>query len=458
MARLHFCNIVSRGAVESQLWQFNVSNGEIQLETERSQPVSTRFPARLVSKDWRGFWQAKINLAWLPPEQVFLRVTRLPTDEPSEVAPMLELQLEKLSPLPLNQIVWSYELLPKSRPNELTAIVVIVARGYVDDYLSGLETQGYLADRLELPFLHQLVTTPFDHDGAWVYPSSQGDRIYCLVAWWYGGTLQSVNLLNLPGTDQWAQVLDEELAKMAWAGEIEGWLEAAPRFTLVAEPALAARWQPVLQTISNQPVAVLDALPERDLAALNARRVAGRQAQVNLLPAEFGARYRQQFIDRLWMRSLGAAMILYLVGVTIYFGILQWVKFQERRFNDRIAAVAADYGKAQELKARIQILRDQVNLKFAGLDCWRATIETLPTELNLTTLNFQGGQKLTLTGTAPGDQDGKVTDYAEALSKYTQNNTPIFKSVNLKSSSRRGSAQGPQTVWTIDCEIRRSEL
>ncbi len=53
-------------------------------------------------------------------------------------------------------------------------------------------------------------------------------------------------------------------------------------------------------------------LPPAELAARTARRAAAANQQSNLLPAEFSARYRQQFVDRLWLHGLAAALVVYL--------------------------------------------------------------------------------------------------------------------------------------------------
>ena len=48
---------------------------------------------------------------------------------------MVELQLEKLSPLPVAQIVWTAEILPKTPENLQPVIVVITARDLVEQFL-----------------------------------------------------------------------------------------------------------------------------------------------------------------------------------------------------------------------------------------------------------------------------------------------------------------------------------
>ena len=87
-----------------------------------------RLPARLIAKDWRGLFQRKLNIAWLPPEHAFLRVAQFPRSDFQETLSMVELQLEKLSPLPVTQIVWTMHSLPQASGDMQTVILTIVAR------------------------------------------------------------------------------------------------------------------------------------------------------------------------------------------------------------------------------------------------------------------------------------------------------------------------------------------
>jgi hypothetical protein len=191
------------------------------------------------------------------------------------------------------------------------------------------------------------------------------------------------------------------------------------------------------------------------LAALNAERVARAQSKANLLPAEFAARYKQQFFDRLWMRGLGALGLIYLFGVLIYFAALQVAKYRSGQLESQVASLSGSYTNALRLKARIQVLQEQSNLKYAALDSWKAVTETLAPELTITSMTFQKGRTLNLSGTAT--EASQVTDYMEALNRITVNNTPLFSRVTLRSSQSRPGPQGSQTVWNIECELQRQE-
>ena len=252
----HSCNVVNWTAAGRQLWQFGAGGGSAGPSLELALADTEPLPARAIAKDWRDLFQSRLNIAWLPANQVFLRVAQFPVCELAELRPMVELQLEKLSPLPVTQIVWSVEPLPHPVGEMQTVIVLLVARQFVEQFLGNLEGQGYLADRLEIPWLHQLTTAKVERDSVWIYASPQQDKTLCLVAWWIGGELRNLNLLSLPNTPERVSLLETQLVQMAWAAEMEGWLVAQPDLHLVADPQTAAEWEPRLREWAGRPIDV----------------------------------------------------------------------------------------------------------------------------------------------------------------------------------------------------------
>jgi len=454
--RWHSCNVLRIGRDSRQLWHFAAGNGEVTLSAEQRLVPPGPLPAKLVTKDWRALWQKKLNIAWLPAEQVFLRVVHLPKCEPAELRSMVELQLEKLAPLPVNQIVWSFEVVPQSAGELQTVIVIIVERSVVEAFLGNLESDGYLADRLDLPFLHQLLATPFDADSAWIYLQPTETKNLGLVAWWYGGTLQQLNLLNLPAGEQGATALGDQLTTIAWGGELEGWLTSRPQWHLVADNTVAAVWEPALSQWADEPVKHVPPLALADLAALSAQRAARAESTASLLPAEFTARYQQQFIDRLWMGGLGALAIVYLAGVLIYFGALQVLKIQTGKVQNQVASMTSAYTSARQLKDRVKLLQEQVNLKYAALDCLRIVSEMLPPELTLSSfsVSFQAG-KLTLSGKAQSDQRGQITKFNDDLKQARVNEEKLFDTVNPAQSQTAPGAT--TTTWSFTCNLKMAD-
>jgi hypothetical protein len=451
---LHFCNILEFDALKRHLWRFTVGNNQVALAEDQKLSASQPLPSKAVVKDWRSLWQSKLNIAWLPADQVFLRVVHLPASDPTELVSMVEFQMEKLSPIPVNQIVWSMEVLPQKLENLQTVVVVIAARALIEEFLGVLETHAYLPDRLELPFLQELLSREVDGDGAWIYPSIEGGKEVCFVAWWYGGALQQLQLLHLPSGQRKISVLTEQLTKTSWAGEMEGWLTSRAKWHLVASPELVSEWERALTEWSGEAVEVTHPLAETDLAQLTASRAARGESHANLLPPEHAGRYRQQFIDRLWMTALGAVIGTYFLGVLIYFGALQVVRYQHYTLEKQVAALSPQYTNAVKLREHVDVLQNQLNLKFAALDSLKIASELLPAELTLTRFAFSKGQTVTLEGSAPADQSSQLLSYNQNLRKATVNAEPLFGNVEQPSWSARGQQQ---IAWRFTCELSRTD-
>lgn len=453
MARWHSCNVLEVTPQRRQLWQFEPHNGEVELVKEQARRNSEPLPAKLYSKDWQTLWQRKLNIAWLPVDKIFLRVLQLPAADRNEIRAMVELQLEKVSPLPVGQIVWTLEILPQKVENLQTVIVVIVARDLVEAFLGELEGQGYLADRLEISLLDQLLATPVHEDGVWIYPRVLNENTL-LIAWWYGGALRNLGLAHASVSAEGKTSLKDQLTQMAWAGDLEGWLTSPPKWHLVADEETAREWEPVIRDIAEAPVEVRAPVAAPELAGLTAKRAAHAPAGPNLLPQEFATRYQQQFIDRLWMRGLGAVMMVYVIGVVCYFGFLQVLKFRHNRIASQVKELRLTYTNSLQLKARIQVLQDQVNLKFAALDCWQKAVELLPEDAVLTDLSFKRGKTFTLRGTIPSEQQAELTDYSQGLGKARIRDQLLFRKVDFPTYQMKGANT---LSWSINAQLRTLE-
>jgi len=468
MARWHSCNILQIGAGGRHIWQFNAA---FKLEREQAIPSDQPLPAHLVAKTWRTLWQKKLNIAWLPPEKVFLRALQLPKTDFSETLSMVEFQLEKISPQPVAQIVWSVHVLPQTQtaprpsapaaegqaeaPQTQTVIVTIVSRSLVEEFLGNLEQEGFLADRLEVPVLDKLATTPIEGDGARIYPDA-GSQNSALVAWWYGGTLQSLGLIQAAPGEQRAESLREQFTQMAWAGELEGWLTSPPRWHLVADVAHAADWQAVLQKALDQPVEIVAPKNFPELASATARRAAQAGTNSNLLPQEYALSYKQKFVDRLWMRGIGAVLGAYVIGVLIYFVALQVLSYRTSAVEEKVAGLSQSYTNAKQISQRYAILNEREELKFAPLECWKATAEHLPADATLQTFDFIDGKKLTLRGTAPADKMKVLIDFNTAMQKATSSDgQPLF--ARVETGDIRKDAGGNTVSWNFTCELKHTE-
>ncbi len=463
MARWNTCNLLHVAPDAKRLWQFDAKGGGVVLGREQRVPHTEQLPAKFVAKNWTSLWQPKLNVAWLPPENVFLRVIELPASNADETVSMVELQLEKLSPLPVAQIVWTLHVLGtrtaeargEAAPETLqTVVVVIVARSVVEDFLGKLERDGYRADRLEVPMLDQLAIVAPAEDSTWLFPLTLGGQSAALIAWWFGGVLRNISFVTIPAAGDRAAELKSQLTLLAMAGEVEGWLTSQPRWHLVADPVNAAEWENLLRTALGEPVQTSAPPAPAELAARTAKRMTAG-SKINLLPAEFTARYHQQFVDRLWLRGLAYAGLAYAVFLAVYFCAVGWLGYRTHDVEKKVAFISNDYTNAMQLKARFGVLSERAQLKYAALDCWQLVAQQIPQGIALQRIGFSDGQKLALGGTTTPELVNTLFDFNAAMQKSTANGQPVF-------DPQKGERVNPRlnnnvTTWSFSLELLHTE-
>ncbi len=468
MPRWNSCNILDGLTGTHRLWHFAAKGDGFALDREYPTKAGEAVPARLSAKSWSSLWRKKLNVAWLPPENVFLKVVELPGSNFEETLTMVELQLEKLSPIPVTQIVWTLHTLPRRAAtlpdgtveNLQTVVVVIVERHVVEEFLGQLESRDYLTDRLEMPVLDQLEAVEAATDGVWIYPSVIAGQNAALVAWWLGGALRDLSLVTLPPEGSIGESLKSQFARLAWAGELEGWLTAHPQWHLVADVVQAGLWQGPLREQLGEDVRVVTPLPPVELAGRTARRAAAASDRGSLLPAEFAARYHVQFVDRLWLRGLLAVGVLYMVVVGIYFAFLFFPMFgldsQTEATEQQVRAQGGSFTNALQLKARYEVLKERQDLKFAALDCWQLIADRLPAGVSLQRLSFSDGKKLSLNGVVPASDINKIIDFDDSLRKATtKSGEPMFDPTAGDPFSERQI--GNDVTWNFGLLLKHTE-
>ncbi len=445
------CNVLAPAGEGHLLWQFTRRGDTAVPVAEIRLDAGAPLPADRVRKTFRHTWQPRLNIAWLPADKVYVRVVDLPPGDPSEVPALVEFQLEKLSPLPVAQCVWTCELVGQPAPGKpLTAVVVIADRATVEARLQTLEAAGYRPDRLELPILRELLDRPAPREGISILAERAHPGLTCLAAWWAEGRLRHLSLARFADEARAGDALADALRRTAWAAEVEGWLPDAPPVTLWAPAEVAAHLEPALRDFAGAAVTVHPRRSDAELAA----SCAIARAQLNLVPAEVLVRYRQEFVDRLWLRALGAVALVYVFLILGYLAWLSVLDYQKMRVDQQIALVTDPYKKALQLKARLEVLQ-----KFAALDCWKAAAEHLPETMTLNSITFQRGRKFGITGTVPVDQQGRVTEYNLALSRAEVRGRPLFSQVTTKSIQGPGPGRPDQpATWSLECEINRRDL
>jgi hypothetical protein len=241
------------------------------------------------------------------------------------------------------------------------------------------------------------------------------------------------------------------------AGEVEGWLTAQPQWHLVADPVNASEWENLLRTGLNEPVQIIAPPAPAELAGRSAKRAAAAEAKVNLLPAEFSTRYREQFFDRLWLHGLGYAGLVYAIGLVIYFCAVGWLGYRTHGVEAQVAALSGSYTNAIQLKARLGVLQERAQLKYAALDCWQLVAQDLPPGITLQRSSFVDGRKLGLSGQVEAEDTKKLTDFYDALRKAKLKGQPMFNANPESSDQLSWHQQGKTVAWNFALELLHTE-
>jgi hypothetical protein len=454
------CNLLESATEGSRLCQFSVSSKKVKLSGDLRVAEGDDPPAKAVGKDWSDLLRRKLNIATLPPEKVFLRVVELPECEPDELLPMVEFQIEDLSPLPMAQTVWSAEAVPGSTGTEgnQTVLVMIAERGVVEGRLDELEAVNYLADRVEVPLLRELVPGEPREDGAHIQLVQGADSVLALVSWWFAGRLRDVNSFNLPDTAASRDALVEKINSIALAGEVAGWMPDEPACHLAKRGDVAADWNTALAKCFGR---IREVEPMSEVAlATAAVEFTTRTTAPGLMLEDYSARNRQRFLDGLWMQGIKGAVALMLMGLLGFYVYGSMLQSTLEDKNNLVTVQTNLFTKALSLKAKVETLEKQKALKYAALEAWYKVSTGLPGELKFTELAFASGRtldgntsrELRISGAADAGKATLIDDYQEALTRMERSDgKALFSSV--RAETIRQDTRKNQTVWSLKCEF-----
>src|SRR5687768_2343779 len=155
---------------------------------------------------------ARLELA-LPCHSVLLERHKLPATDRAELADMLQLQLEKTLPFPVDEVSHGFEVLDQEE-NESTVLSVAASHAELDQICAPLRNQGRLPERITLNAMRVASNCPRDEIVLAVWPEQE----------------QLVVAIVCEGKLSWAQAIPSleadavlaELPGLLISAEIEG--------------------------------------------------------------------------------------------------------------------------------------------------------------------------------------------------------------------------------------------
>lgn len=392
------------------------------------------FPADLLKEQHKEF--QGIVTAALPSSQLLMRVLDLPSSDPDELQAMVELQLDRISPFPLDQMALSYELLDQ---NEEHARVLAVAtkRKLIDElgdlfkeqhvYIRSLDAEilawWSLLDRHgDIPSDGRILLILEEHNEFSMIVVDNGSPI----------CFRSLELFHDFSKTGIADEIIEEIRYTLLSLETEYGADTQCLTEIWSRSRLPQDILDRLETVSPRGVNQRDLNVIPSMAEGLAQRSAERERHhMELVPREWIDLQQRRKTMKICGIASAALLGIWLAAIAITGAVFAVHKASVTRLQKEFDIYAAPAEAAKAALTEKDSLENYANRSHSALECLREITVQLPDSLELTAFNYSKGKSIALRGY--GTQARPIADFFTALGS-----SPLFNGIdNDKQSTDR---------------------
>ena len=376
-------------------------------------------------------------------EDVLCQILRLPATEPTELKQMLDLQIDNITPLPLEEVVYSFE--PLSAADGQTRVLVAIARkAKVNERVEALESAGFQPEIVSVDALAMFRALARRNLLA------QDDRLNVLV------------ILGLVSADVivYSQVVPLAVRSLVLGAEGESVLREELQRTFVATEAgqpermmgdviflapgeeLKAFAEKVANGLTAQSSFLTNGAVPSAALSLCLQYATGETAQLNLLPEEWRQKRQIKALRRRLIRGVIAVGIVYVLALAVFLTLLAVKKAQLNRVTREIKNQQGAFVDARQTQGQLMAMRNQLDTKFSALEVLREITVRMPKDMQLSSFVFKKDLTLSLKGQAPS---GAIAlDFQSRLQQCD-----LFSKV-----SGRSDTVGGLTKFDLTCTLK----
>ena len=118
--------------------------------------------------------------------------------------------------------------------------------------------------------------------------------------------------------------------------------------------------------------------------------------------------------------------------------------------ESQVAAISGDYTNSVQLKAKLAVLQERAQLKFAALECWQVVARELPAAVTLQRWSFADGQQAG--AQRPGGRRGhaEIRGFLRRVAQGQACRTsPFFKTDGNNGDQVSTRSQGNSVTWSL---------
>jgi len=389
----------------------------------------------------------------IPSSELLLRVMELPATDDDELANMTELQFDKISPFPVDQLTISFEALSRG---DTTSIVLLAGarRSYIDqigDEFNKLNISIQSMDVRVLGWLELLKNAEKIPDTGCVVLIIDDGLDFSLIILSEGIPLSIRSLERQEGG-----FLSEELVY-----EIEYSLTTVEA-EFDTEPAVRIHYWSSEEIPEEQCNAIAErcGIPVEmgyltDLPPLSegiAYRAHGLKSQrIELIPREWINREKRKRQRRQFITAISVLAALWLIIMLSFTAMYQYRKFQLNKVRMRSAVIEQPAKIALENRQKLKQLEAYSDRSKSALECLREVTRLLPPgDIKFASFNYKKEKGVTLRGSAANDDI--VYDFFDALST-----SKLFERLKDQSVNTKTSRNIRRTVFSVTLVLPAGE-
>ncbi|MBN2301129.1 MAG: pilus assembly protein PilM [Lentisphaerae bacterium] len=418
--------------VKERIKTVSGDRAELVAKSEKTDSVLSDETLNRIKASCTGI-RGRVSLG-LPTSQLLLRVVNLPSVDPVELKSMVELQMDKISPFPVENMIISYEIL---RMHETTSVVLIGAtrKEVVESAGKMLSQTGLRIARVDATIL------------GWLRLLSGADQIAregCQVVLLIDGHMPEIIVVmdGIPvafrslgdigdlSRDELVSEISSELNYTLISLDLEYGTVAVNRISVWYSGAVP---DGLSNTLSRQYGCEIQL---SELAALPgvSEGIATRLAECDgnmfdLRPVSWlQAERAKQFGGR--VLTAGSIILgVWLMMAVALLGALSYQKWQLGRLRTEQNKWSRPALEVRAMRRRVGMIAKYTNTTHSALECLRdITVRMPPSGIDLTSFSYRKGEDVKITGEA--DSAELVLNFNENL-----NNSKLFTEVKSGSMS-----------------------
>jgi Tfp pilus assembly protein PilN len=385
----------------------------------------------------------------VPAERVLMRVVELPSVDSEELMGMAELQVDKFSPFPTDQMSIAIEILQQTEEHS-RVLIAAVQEDYIDQIGGFVNSAGLFPEALDVDVLgwwtllrdermllgsgQEIVVIHDDHCAQLIVAR---DEVPLMIR-----ALDA----SLPVQDAaFARELADEIEYTLVTMEAGWGAEPLKRLTLCVKGAMPTSTLQALQDdLSIEIKCVdLDALPPLS-EGINRRLASPESASMNLAPPS----WRDMLASRQLQRK---AALIGGVSLLVWLVLMGGLWFFSSDQKSRLTAAQADINRLQaevvavrELRGQYESLEAYADRSHSTLECLREVAQLLPDGVDITSFVYNKAAAINLRGEAAND--GPINDFIARLE-----DSGLFENVTTEgiSTTSRGGRTRSQFRLTM---------